>query len=307
MSRCKALNICYDRYLIGESPAQGGPVGAARIALVNDKMWEPGDAITVSFIGGSSTQRQHVVDVANRYMQIVNLKFQFVDGTGGMWRIAFNPSLGAWAMIGKDALGVPRGQPTMNLGFDQPGTYTHEFGHGVGAIHEHQTPFGNPIKWNVPQVEHDLGGPPNNWDSDTIQHNMFEHYAATLMNGTQFDKFSVMLYAMPATWTLDGFHVEPNAVLSAEDIRWLTAKYPGRKDPPPPPPPTTIPFTLDGIKQVDRTVLGAVAKVNPANVTSLCTQYQNRIEQARALAFAGHDVEGIVDELEREMSMVLSL
>ncbi len=305
MSRCTALNICYDR-LPRSSPLQESMPLAQRIALISDKMFLPGDKITISFIGGSDAQRQHCIDVANRLMQIAYINFEFVTGLGGMWRIAFNPSLGAWAMLGKDALGVSRQEQTMNLGFDQAGTYTHEFLHGfAAAIHEHQTPFGNPMQWNKPQVIHDLSGPPNNWDNATIQHNMFEHYDQTLCNGTAFDKLSVMLYAMPATWTLDGFHVDPNAVLSPEDIRWLSTKYPGRTTPPPPPP-TGLPFTVAGISQNERTaVLAPVIKANPAIVAGYCKAYQDRLDKANALAFAGHDVSQIIEALEREMSMVL--
>ncbi len=228
--------ICYDRYL-----PNAAPLHADRLVLLTANMWQPGDKLTVSFMGGSAVQRQHVIDAATRLMAVANIDFVFLTGGVGTIRIAFNPSLGAWSLIGRDVLGVPRNQPTMNLGFDQAGTYTHELTHTLGAIHEHQSPFGNPIQWNRPQVYHDLGGPPNNWDQATIDHNMFEKYSQTQTNGTQFDRASIMLYAFPASWTIDGFHVEPNAVLSDQDKLWLATKYPGRVPPPVMPPAPTDP------------------------------------------------------------------
>ena len=234
------LCMCYDRYLPTAAP-EPGMTPMDRLVLVTSKMWEPGDKITVSFFGGTSTQRKHVIDVCARLMEIANLKFDFITSGVGMIRTAFNASLGAWSMLGKDALGVSRSQPTMNLGFDQPGTYTHEFLHAVAAIHEHQSPFDNPIQWNKPQVYHDLSGPPNNWDRATIDHNMFEHYSATLTNGTTFDPKSVMLYSFPASWTIDGFHVKSNSALSDMDKIWLATKYPGRSTPPVVVPPVVNP------------------------------------------------------------------
>ncbi len=212
-----------------------------RLVLITSKMWSPGDTLTVSFIGGSSSQRQNVIAAATEIMRYANLKFQFLSTGVGMLRVAFNASLGAWSNIGNDALSVPQSQPTINLGFDQPGTYIHELCHGVGAIHEHQSPYSNPIKWNKPQVNHDLGGPPNNWDQATIDHNMYEQYSQTITNGTTFDKDSVMEYFFPASWTLDGFHVDQNAVLSPLDKQWLATKYPGSVVAPPPVVPPTPP------------------------------------------------------------------
>ena len=231
-----ALCMCFDMY----PPEEKGALAVERLVFLTSKMWSPGDRLTVSFIGGTSLQRTHVADACRRIMEVANIDFVFVE-SGGILRIAFNPSLGAWSYVGQDALTVSKSQPTMNLGFDQAGTYTHELVHALGAIHEHQSPFGNPIKWNKPQVYHDLGGPPNNWDVATIDHNMFQRYSQTVTNGTEFDPKSIMLYSFPASWTIDGFHVKPNVVLSELDIKWLRERYPGRAAPLPPVPPSPPP------------------------------------------------------------------
>lgn len=276
--RPDALPMCYDRFL--PSHPKESLSMPQKLVLYTSKMWDPGDTLTVSFIGGSAAQRQHVIDAAGRLMAIANLKFDFMSVGAGTLRIAFNQSLGAWSYIAKDALGVSRSQPTMNLGFDQGGTYTHELVHALGAIHEHQSPFGNPIIWNKPQVYHDLSGPPNNWDQETIDSNMFATYSESQTNGTQFDAQSVMLYSFPASWTLDGFHVDANAVLSDLDKSWLATKYPGVSVPPPPPPPPPIGVlparTMTGSARVDSDQVSFTASFAPGEKTAVLTGSASR-------------------------------
>src|SRR3546814_15719647 len=73
-----------------------------------------------------------------------------------------------------------------------------------------------------------LGGPPNNWDQDTIDHNMYTKYDVSQINGSEFDSDSVMLYSFPASGTLDGFHPAPNDELSELDQAFARHAYPGR-------------------------------------------------------------------------------
>ena len=40
----------------------------------------------------------------------------------------------------------------MNLGFVDRGTVLHEFGHSLGLIHEHQSPFKGGFEWNRDEV-----------------------------------------------------------------------------------------------------------------------------------------------------------
>jgi hypothetical protein len=118
----------------------------------------------------------------------------------------------------------------MNFGWLDQGVVLHEFGHAIGMIHEHQNPLGG-IQWNRDNVIRDLSGPPNSWDLATIEHNIFRRYDREHINGTEVDKKSIMLYAIPSHWTLDSFQSDPNDLLSDVDKQHATTVYPGATQP----------------------------------------------------------------------------
>lgn len=99
----------------------------------------------------------------------------------------------------------------------------HEFGHALGMIHEHQSPYAN-ISWNKTQVYEDLGGPPYNWDKAEVDLNMFNRFEN--IQATDFDPDSIMVYYYPDKWTTDGKGTSFNANLSALDIEYVKFCYP---------------------------------------------------------------------------------
>ncbi len=229
----KNLKVCYERILPRDlqRPLPQGDSEAARMtraAIVISKRWANGSTLRVRFMGGDAAQHDIVKQFAPQWSKHANLKLDFNNAPDAEIRIAFQDDDGAWSYIGKDCLDIPRDQPTMNLGWQDEGVVLHEFGHAIGLIHEHQNPQGG-IKWNKENVRRDLAGPPNFWDPATIEHNMFAKYAQDQINGTTLDKKSIMLYAIPKTWTLDGFQSEPTEVLSATDQTFIgsTGVYPG--------------------------------------------------------------------------------
>ena len=102
----------------------------------------------------------------------------------------------------------------------------HEFGHALGLIHEHQNPEGG-IQWNEPAVIADLSGPPNNWDVDQIRVNVLSHYPPGDVTSTPVDADSIMMYPIPAAWTLDGFSADLNEDVSNQDREFIHQEYPG--------------------------------------------------------------------------------
>lgn len=151
---------------------------------MNPTQFQPGRTLTVRFLEGNADLQEKVKEKALDWTRYANIKFEFVNGKEDAdIQIAFQEGAGSWSYIGIDANTIDPGEPTMNFGWLDANTpdkeYTrvvkHEFGHALGLIHEHQNPAGG-IKWDKNAVYQALGGPPNNWDKQTIDHNMFERY-----------------------------------------------------------------------------------------------------------------------------------
>ncbi len=212
-----------------------GP-GLDRATLLRVAKWTPGETITVSFLDGDPQLQQKVKDVALEWtgQGMANLTLEFrTDTTDTNIRISFTPGDGSWSYVGTTCKQIPPPAPTMNYGWlDASSTeeeirrvVLHEFGHALGLVHEHQNPEGC-LKWNYNQVIQDLSGPPNNWPLNVIIHNVFQAHAANETNFTQVDPNSIMMYSLPATWTLDGFSIPLNSELSQTDKQFIQEQYP---------------------------------------------------------------------------------
>jgi len=212
--------ICFDRILAKNLNAvrPEGTIPGSRTKAAFDwaKLWDVGQTLRIRFMDGTAEQQAVVRKFAPQWAEHANLKLVFGTDLNSEIRITFDESDGAWSYIGTDCKSIPSTEPTMNLGWQDEGVVLHEFGHAIGLIHEHETPI-NGIKWNKKQVYDDLSGPPNNWSKDTIDHNMFHVYDKSQINGTSLDKKSIMLYEIPANWTVDGWSSKANEVLSAVD------------------------------------------------------------------------------------------
>lgn len=211
------------------------PHGALGIALLRKNLWQNGRVLKVKFLDGDATQRKKVEERAHQWEQYANITFKFGNAAASEIRISFSQE-GSWSAVGTDCLVqdyFKPDEPTMNYGWLQDDTedeeydrvVLHEFGHALGAIHEHQNPVAG-IKWNKPVVYRYFGGPPNNWSKEEVDHNLFDRYSKTETNFTAFDPKSIMLYAFPAELTLDGHGTESNSQLSAKDRKFMAKNYP---------------------------------------------------------------------------------
>jgi hypothetical protein len=112
----------------------------------------------------------------------------------------------------------------MNLGIPMAASMLHEFGHALGLIHEHASPNAS-LPWNKQQVYKERSGPPNYWDKQTIDYNVFYRYTS-ITTYRPFDVDSVMMNSYPGTWFLDGQARRGGMVLSESDKRFIAQLYP---------------------------------------------------------------------------------
>ena len=250
------LRVCVDRILppdrrleaaeraIAENPAnapippsQAAPGSLAlhplSMALITGAMWpKTGRLLRVSFLDGDPAVHARIPKHAEAWSQYANITFDFASTPAAEIRISFEDS-GSWSWVGTECLSIPKEEPTMNYGWLTPDTdedeysrvVTHEFGHALGCIHEHQNPTAG-IPWNRPAVYRYYQGPPNSWTKREVDSNLFDRYSTTLTQFSAFDRDSIMEYPIPAEFTDNKLVIGLNRVLSELDKRFIGGQYP---------------------------------------------------------------------------------
>ena len=238
------IKVCVDKVIKGNEPAQYMEASfsaekmsrlpiAPRMAILRFKAWTPGRTLNVSFLDGKPVIQDRVIVHAKEWTKYANIKLKFIEDPGADIRISFKEE-GSWSHLGRDALAVPKRRPTMNFGWltettddeEYSRVVIHEFGHALGCVHEHQNPSGK-IKWNKPAVYKYFQGPPNNWTKEDVDHNLFERYGKNITNYTALDPKSIMLYPIPAEFTLDNKAIGgKNDKLSNRDKQFIAQQYP---------------------------------------------------------------------------------
>ena len=222
MAEIKPIRMCLDRVTTGPG---------FEMAVAGHKHWPPNKVLRVRFIGGTPTMRSKVEHYAKVWHPFINIRFDFVDDPNAEIRVAFVPDGTSWSALGTDALKqVWFPNETMNFGWLQDDTpddeysrvVTHEFGHALGCIHEHQNPAVE-IPWNKDAVyryyEQSQG-----WSKEKVDQNLFRRWEGALHS--DFDRFSIMLYAVPKELTTGGFEVGWNRELSEMDKKFISKTYP---------------------------------------------------------------------------------
>lgn len=208
--------------------------GALEGMAQRGKLWKPGTVLRVRFLQGVPELQARVLKAARAWL-VKGVRLDIVSaerGESAQVRVAFDEKDGSWSAVGNDSLTYHPSQPTMNLGWarldtdekDFKSVVIHEFGHALGLLHEHNHPEAR-IRWNKPAVEADLSGEPNWWDQETIESNVYEAYNRSEVITTDFDAASVMIYPIPASWTLDGRSFAPSWKLSAGDADTIRQLY----------------------------------------------------------------------------------
>ena len=169
------------------------------------------------------------LDVFAEVEEFTNLKFaETKDWNAALLRIEYR-NAGSWSFVGNDNYHIDKANPTTNIGWLGRGTKRHELGHFIGLGHEHQTPK-VPINWNKEYVYNYMAGAPNFWSKPQTDWNFFRVYDQSQTVGTVRDPDSIMMYAIPKEFTLDGFFTTENENWSELDKEFLSGVYPKAKE-----------------------------------------------------------------------------
>lgn len=221
------VDMCIDYYPKGAIP---------RAAVIKSRLWPTGTELKVQFMDHvSKNVEKKVEQYANEWSKYANIKFKFTKTWPAQIRISFKVKGRSYAAVGTDAKDFQTFEPTMNLGWLNDSTpawkfkatVLHEFGHVLGLIHEHQNPRAH-IPWDTAAVYAFFSGPPNNWDVDGINENIFEKYAKKQTNSSEYDPESIMHYFIAKELTTNGYHVNFNTELSPTDKKFIASQYPKR-------------------------------------------------------------------------------
>ncbi|RBA11002.1 hypothetical protein FPRO05_14312 [Fusarium proliferatum] len=203
-----------------------------RLSFHRGSLWPNGSVIRVLIADGTPESLQTTV---RQYVQLwtehANLRFEFVDSGPSDIRITFNTKKdSSWSLIGTQCRQRDQREATMNLGIDENtpphlvrAEILHEFGHALGAIHEHQSPLAN-IPWNrfVVYDHYKSLGKSNDW----VDQNIFNQPFPTNEIDADYDTDSIMIYPYLPSFTLDGSSVNWVTELSLRDRQRIASIYP---------------------------------------------------------------------------------
>lgn len=213
-------------------PIGGGPL-PARMAVVVGALWPTGQRLRVRFLDGEASVKRRVEERAREWMDHASIAFEFGDDPAADIRISFQQE-GSWSYLGLVAHQIARSDPTMNYGWLTPDSdddevsrvVLHEFGHALGAIHEHQNPDVE-IPWDKEAVYAFYAR--QGWSRTQVDRNLFEAYSREGIRNSRFDRDSIMLYAVDNALTIGDWEVGWNRILSAGDTAFMAAQYPSEE------------------------------------------------------------------------------
>lgn len=238
-------HYCSMREPAPRSFAPSVSLGRQKAIIVNNRKWVNGTTLHYAFfenqprfahLAATEAFKKVFRDGVKAWVDLgIGLKFEEVKSRADAeLRIAFQKNDGHWSYIGKDVLNQGDDDATLNLdptaGNFNWETAAHEIGHSMGLPHEHQNPKAG-IVWNDEAVYAALAQPPNRWSRETTFHNIIRKIDADTVQGSNWDKDSVMHYRfeagmITAPQEFKSKPLVPAGGLSARDREWIRTFYP---------------------------------------------------------------------------------
>jgi hypothetical protein len=229
-----------------------------RIVTSFTKYWARGRTLRIRFIEPTPPFLQQLFfDTACKWLPHVNLKFKLQTAGDAEIRISLNQT-SHWTAVGTDHLLGFNHQHAPTMGFDlkrlidtqklvqQQGRsmalfdirqylspdferiVLHEFGHALGAEHEHQHPQAN-IPWNEPEVLKEYAG--SGHSEEYVRRNILDRYEAADFSYSGYDPQSVMHYNVPQRLTVGDFEIDNTGkTLSIKDTEFMSMIYGDREN-----------------------------------------------------------------------------
>jgi hypothetical protein len=226
-----------------------------RLAIVNGNKWGPGPQVfPVYFFDPRASAIPQTMAALNEWSPHCNKSFQRSMDPTSICRISFGPG-GLYSYVGTDNGGIPHSQQTMNLqGYTANTPWTefqrgasHEAGHFLGCIHEHQL-RDIVVRLNRQAVIR-WGARTQGWSRQESIRQMLTPYEESQLlvvpGDWPADEASIMAYHFDAELTLDGKPILGGSRINARDAAYIALAYPKAVEPPPPvePPPSVGTFT----------------------------------------------------------------
>jgi hypothetical protein len=217
--------------------ALGSPANEAHaegLVMFTAKKWPVKETIRWYFMDGPEWAKQQVFDLACRWLDVANLKFERTeDRESSDVRVTFNAS-GSWSYLGTDNRLIPKDEATMALGWllDVPQDFeewrrvvVHEAGHMMDFGHEHQHPR-RAFEWNEANVYADYQRE-QGWSREEVYRQVIRTYSELITQFSNYNKFSIMEYSIPERHVLDPEDaVGWNTSRSTMDKRYAGLWYP---------------------------------------------------------------------------------
>lgn len=225
-----------------------------RLITAHSKYWIPGRTLKIKFITPAfDFFYRAIFDAACEWLSHINLKFVLAPEEDCEIRIALDWKINGSA-IGTDAMLAYSDQSLPTMGFnvselidmsklslptgrtlfrfdtskvwlpDFKRIVLHEFGHALGAEHEHQHPDAN-IPWDEDKVIKAFKG--SGVTEENVRWNMLRKLNSGDYAYSNYDPTSVMHYNVPKKFTRNDFEIDNSGkTLSTKDIEFMAGIYP---------------------------------------------------------------------------------